>query len=337
MLTLHARVTPADQAADPYFYLPFDVPAGTTRIDVTLAYPKAPDCIIDLGCLDPRIDRLAVARGLPRLERRRPRPLLRRHRRRHARLRPRPHPAGPLAGHPRPLQAPARRHRGHRHRRPRRRRPSRPRRSPSAPSRSAPVPAGTAAISTATPSTPTPAARPSSCTPPPGRPASTSSPSPTTTPPPSAATSTRPPPPTFVFLRGMEVTTAAGHANVYGVDAWIDFRMTRPSDAHALARLVHDAGRPALDQPRQADDPLGLRVPRRRLHGGLAVRLAGLELDLARPLAGPPRRRPPPHRHRRQRLPPARPAPPGRAARARPPHDRASTSPNSPRTPSSPR
>ena len=54
MLTLRASVTPADRAADPYFYLPFDVPEGTTRIDATLAYPKAADCVIDLGCLDPR-------------------------------------------------------------------------------------------------------------------------------------------------------------------------------------------------------------------------------------------------------------------------------------------
>ena len=55
MLTLRASVTPADRAADPYFYLPFDVPEGTTRIDATLAYPKAADCVIDLGCLDPRV------------------------------------------------------------------------------------------------------------------------------------------------------------------------------------------------------------------------------------------------------------------------------------------
>ena len=41
--------------------------------------------------------------------------------------------------------------------------------------------------------------------------------------------------PDLVFVRGMEVTTAYGHANVYGVDGWVDFRMTRPSDAHALA------------------------------------------------------------------------------------------------------
>jgi len=35
-LTMAATVMPAD---GPYFYLPFDVPPGTSRIDVTLAYP----------------------------------------------------------------------------------------------------------------------------------------------------------------------------------------------------------------------------------------------------------------------------------------------------------
>jgi predicted metal-dependent phosphoesterase TrpH len=46
--------------------------------------------------------------------------------------------------------------------------------------------------------------------------------------------------PDLVFVRAMEVTTAVGHANVYGVDDWIDFRMTKPSDAHILERLVHE-------------------------------------------------------------------------------------------------
>lgn len=40
----------------------------------------------------------------------------------------------------------------------------------------------------------------------------------------------------------MEITTAIGHANVFGVDEWIDFRMTQPSDAHTLAQSVHDKG-----------------------------------------------------------------------------------------------
>lgn len=35
-----------------YVYLPFDVPAGTTQLAVTLSYPKAADCVIDLGLFD---------------------------------------------------------------------------------------------------------------------------------------------------------------------------------------------------------------------------------------------------------------------------------------------
>ncbi|TDW27418.1 putative metal-dependent phosphoesterase TrpH [Rhizobium azibense] len=46
----------------------------------------------------------------------------------------------------------------------------------------------------------------------------------------------------LIFVRAMEVTTGAGHANVFGVDDWIDFRMTKPGDAHTLARLVHERG-----------------------------------------------------------------------------------------------
>ena len=52
--TITVHVTRADQAENPYFYIPFEVAAGTTRIDVTLAYPKAEDCVIDLGAFDPR-------------------------------------------------------------------------------------------------------------------------------------------------------------------------------------------------------------------------------------------------------------------------------------------
>lgn len=48
--------------------------------------------------------------------------------------------------------------------------------------------------------------------------------------------------PDLVFLRSMEVTTAVGHANVYGIDEWIDFRMTKPEHAHTLSRLVHERG-----------------------------------------------------------------------------------------------
>ena len=52
--TVSVHITQTDKARDPYYYVPIDVPVGTTRIDVTMAYPKADDCIIDLGMLDPR-------------------------------------------------------------------------------------------------------------------------------------------------------------------------------------------------------------------------------------------------------------------------------------------
>ncbi len=48
--------------------------------------------------------------------------------------------------------------------------------------------------------------------------------------------------PDLVFVRAMEITTAVGHANVYGVDDWVDFRMTKPSDAHVIEQIVHRKG-----------------------------------------------------------------------------------------------
>ena len=48
--------------------------------------------------------------------------------------------------------------------------------------------------------------------------------------------------PEMIFVRAMEVTTGEGHANVYGVDEIVDFRMNRPSDAHVLAADVRRRG-----------------------------------------------------------------------------------------------
>jgi len=48
--------------------------------------------------------------------------------------------------------------------------------------------------------------------------------------------------PDLVLIRGEEITTAEGHANVFGAEDWIDFRMTAPSDAHLLAEAAHRAG-----------------------------------------------------------------------------------------------
>ena len=47
-------LTRQDQAANPYFYVPFEVPAGTTRIDVALKVDRSAACQIDLGLLEPQ-------------------------------------------------------------------------------------------------------------------------------------------------------------------------------------------------------------------------------------------------------------------------------------------
>lgn len=239
--TLRATITPADQAADPYFYLPFEVLEGTSRIDVTLVYPNADDCIVDLGCLDPRIgpwpspegfrgwsggarDRFFVATddatpgyvhgpippgrwqvilGLYRIP-----------------------PAGapvvvtvttdaaarpttPQPGRRSPVRSGAGWYRGdlhcHTHH-------SDARGGPEL-LHAAARQAGLDFLAVTDHNTTTQRRY--------FHPASS---------------------PDLVFVRGMEVTTATGHANVYGVDDWVDFRMTRPADAHALAALVHARG-----------------------------------------------------------------------------------------------
>lgn len=48
--------------------------------------------------------------------------------------------------------------------------------------------------------------------------------------------------PELVFVRAMEVSTSAGHANAYGVEGMIDFRLTKPEDVHALADHIHARG-----------------------------------------------------------------------------------------------
>jgi hypothetical protein len=50
--TLEGTLTLEDQAASPFFYLPFEVPDGITRIDV--CYEFEPGNILDIGIFDPR-------------------------------------------------------------------------------------------------------------------------------------------------------------------------------------------------------------------------------------------------------------------------------------------
>lgn len=239
--TTTTHITRADQARNPYFYIPFDVPAGTTRIDVTLAYSKAEDCIIDLGAFDPRDtgypteqgfrgwsggarDRFFIATddATPGYI--------------HGEIQP-----GtwnvilglyqvPEAGADITVTIAL---------------DVGPRRLESQPARTFPVRHGAGwykgdlhchtyhsdargapellhaaakqagldflAIADHNTTTQRRYFHPQSS-------------------------------PDLVFVRAMEVTTAVGHANVFGVDDWIDFRMTKPSDAHVLAQLVHDKG-----------------------------------------------------------------------------------------------
>jgi hypothetical protein len=51
-LVREGRVTPEDSRREPYLYLPFDVPGGTSRVSVRLEHD--PGNVIDLGLLDSR-------------------------------------------------------------------------------------------------------------------------------------------------------------------------------------------------------------------------------------------------------------------------------------------
>ena len=241
MKTITAHVTRANQSANPYFYIPFEVPAGTTRIDVTLRYAKAEDCIIDLGAFDPRDtgypteegfrgwsggarDRFFIATddATPGYV--------------HGQIPPgtwnvilglyKVPEAGvdvtviidlddadrPLAPQPArtfPVRTGEGWYRGDLHCH-----------TYHSDARGAPEllhaaarQAGLDFLAVADHNTTTQRRyfHPHSS-------------------------------PELVFVRGMEVTTAVGHANAYGIDDWIDFRMTRPEHAHTLARLVHERG-----------------------------------------------------------------------------------------------
>jgi hypothetical protein len=238
-LTVH--VTPADRASDPYFYVPFDIPAGTTRLDVTMAYEKAEDCIIDLGILDPRATGYPSSQGFRgwsggardsffvatddatpgyihgEIPAGRWRIMLGLYK-----VPPSGadialtllHDASPRELRPQPVRTlPVRKgagwYRGDLH-------------CHTFHSDAAGAPellheaarqAGLDFLAVADHNTISQRRY--------FHPASS---------------------PDLVFIRAMEVTTANGHANVYGIDDWIDFRMTRPEHAHTLARLVHERG-----------------------------------------------------------------------------------------------
>jgi hypothetical protein len=48
--------------------------------------------------------------------------------------------------------------------------------------------------------------------------------------------------PELVFVRATEVSSLAGHANAYGIDGMVDYRLTRPEDGRLLGKHVHELG-----------------------------------------------------------------------------------------------
>ncbi|UXS03515.1 CehA/McbA family metallohydrolase [Agrobacterium tumefaciens] len=241
MTEIKVQIRRADQVADPYFYVPFDVPEGVTRIDVSMVYRKAEDCVIDLGLLDPLATDYPTTAGFRgwsggardhffvATDDATPGYI-------HGAI-----PAGawkvmlglykvPFEGtdvtvsiqldraprrlEPQPVRTMPRRkgagwYRGDLHCHTYH---SDAKGSPELLHQAA-IQAGLDFLAIADHNTITQRRyfHPHSS-------------------------------PDLVFLRSMEVTTAVGHANVYGIDEWIDFRMTKPEHAHTLSRLVHERG-----------------------------------------------------------------------------------------------
>lgn len=50
---LKAHFTQKQQQTERYVYVPFEVPAGVTRIDIDFKYPKAEENVVDLGLMEP--------------------------------------------------------------------------------------------------------------------------------------------------------------------------------------------------------------------------------------------------------------------------------------------
>ncbi|OCP02704.1 MULTISPECIES: CehA/McbA family metallohydrolase [unclassified Ensifer] len=241
MQTFTVRISRKDQAENPYFYVPFDVPEGVTRIDVTLSYPKSEQCIIDLGVLDPRAidyptdqgfrgwsggarDRFFVATddatpgyihgeirfgrwkvmlGLYKIPEGGVEALVTVDYDRS------PREVAPQPARQFPVRMGAGWYRGDLH--------CHTFHSDAAGSpellHAAARQAGLDFLAVADHNTITQRRY--------FHPHSSAE---------------------LVFVRATEITTAVGHANVFGVDDWIDFRMTKPEHAHTLARLVHERG-----------------------------------------------------------------------------------------------
>ena len=106
-----------------------------------------------------------------------------------------------------------------------------------------------------------------------------------------------------LLIPGEEITMYGGHANVWGLDDWIDFR---GSDSERVQQLVEDANRAridVLDQPPRFADPVEARrraqLPGR---GGVERAMALVQRAGAAALGRAPEARRAHDRRRRQRL-----------------------------------
>ncbi len=62
--------------------------------------------------------------------------------------------------------------------------------------------------------------------------------------------------PPLLLIPGEEVTTYSGHANVWGLREWVDFRFTSDSEIHSLLRWVESRGRPfSINHPKKVGPP----------------------------------------------------------------------------------
>ncbi len=64
--------------------------------------------------------------------------------------------------------------------------------------------------------------------------------------------------PELLLVPGEEVTTYNGHANVWGVDGWVDFRIEAPGDLDRLVAHVHERGGLfSVNHPKVTPDCIG--------------------------------------------------------------------------------
>lgn len=69
--------------------------------------------------------------------------------------------------------------------------------------------------------------------------------------------------PGFLLIPGEEVTTDRGHANVWGVPGWVDFRLLEDADVERLVQEVHARGGViSVNHPKEGGPPWTYPIPR---------------------------------------------------------------------------